>query len=97
MSKLAEREMVEADNGYRGQYDKIRTPVDFNTEAERLQQVLARARHETINRKFKQFGALKQIFRHERPKHQTVFRAVVTVIQLGIHHGANIAFNVEFN
>lgn len=29
MNKLAPGEMVEADNGYRGQPDKIRTPVDY--------------------------------------------------------------------
>ena len=35
MDKLLPGEFVEADKGYRGQYDKIRTPVDYTTKKEK--------------------------------------------------------------
>jgi len=45
---------------------------------------VARARHETVNGRFKQWGALHQIFRHDRSKHGVVMSAIVyiTLIEL---------------
>lgn len=45
-------------------------------------QQLVRARHETINGRFKQFSILKQVFRHDKTFHSPVFRAIVNVTQL---------------
>jgi hypothetical protein len=96
MLKLMPNEFVEADNGYRGQYDKIRTPVDYRNDEEKKQKARARARHETVNKRFKQFGILGSTFRHNLDKHQMVFRAVVVLTQLSIENG-EVAFGAEFD
>ena len=90
-SKLKEMlrngEMVEADNGYRGEHDCIRTSVDYATRRERKRKEKVRARHETVNARFKQFGALKQVFRHNVCVHRVVFECVVVVTQMGFDNG----------
>jgi hypothetical protein len=95
MEKLGPREMVEADRGYRGQPDKVRIPVDYRDENERKMKSRARARHETVNKRFKQFGILKQKFRHRLVNHQKVFRTIVVLTQLSINSG-EVLFAVEF-
>ena len=46
-----------------------------------------RARHETINRRFKQFHVLQDVFRHDLTKHQVCFFAVANVTQIMIELG----------
>ena len=53
-------EFVEAEKGYRGEYYHVITPVDYKYDKELHPKEQVRARHETVNRHFKQFGALKQ-------------------------------------
>lgn len=91
---LADGEMVEADRGYRGEYYHVRTPVDYHTEAEKRSKEKIRARQETVNRRFKQFGALKQIFRHHIGVHRVVFESVVVLTQLSINNGDKL-FQVD--
>lgn len=81
-------EMVEADRGYRGEPTKIRTPIDARNRRERKRKAIARARHETCNRRFKQFGILKQVFRSNISRHAIVFEAVAVITQLSIENGA---------
>lgn len=45
------------------------------------------SRHETVNRRMKQFQALKQVFRHNITKHPMVFYAVANLTQLMIENG----------
>lgn len=45
------------------------------------------ARHETVNRRMKQFQALKQAFRHDIQKHPMVFNAVANLTQLMLENG----------
>lgn len=82
---LDEGERVEADNGYRG--PQIVRPGDYATKEEKRAKDLARARHETVNRRFKQFAILSQPFRHPLKKHKMVFRAVAAITQLQIETG----------
>jgi DDE superfamily endonuclease len=86
MDKLLPMEMVEADKGYRGQPDKIRTPDDFQSREEKKRKKRASSRHETVNRRFKQFNILKKHFRHDLQDHQKVFRSVVVLTQLSIRN-----------
>lgn len=95
IDKLAPREMVEADNGYRGIHDKIRTPVDYATTREKKMKRRARARQETANRRFKHFQILKKKFRNDLRLHQRVFRSIVVLTQLSIQSG-EVLFGVEF-
>ena len=94
-SMLRYGEMVEADKGYRGEYCHVRTPVDYQTEEEKKAKNTVRARHETVNRRFKQFAALKQVFRHDINVHRVVFEAVVVITQLNINNGDKL-FQVDY-
>ena len=53
-----------------------------------------RARHETINRRLKQFQCLGSNYQHDRKKHSLIFRAAITVTQLDIDIG-NIPFQIK--
>jgi hypothetical protein len=84
---LAPGEMVEADKGYRGERHKIRTADNYLSRTDRKAKKKARARHETVNKRLKQWGCLKQIFRHDPRKHKLVFKAVAVCTQLCFEHG----------
>lgn len=99
--KLEDGEMVEADRGYRGEPTKARIPVDFMNAEQRNQKCRARARQETVNARFKQFGALSNKFRHHitmenMTKHKLVFYAIAVITQLGIDNGEKL-FPVVFH
>ena len=57
---------------------------------------LIRARHETVNGRFKDWRCLKQQWRHSLEKHGAVFRAVAGVVQVAIQNGEQL-FQVEYN
>jgi hypothetical protein len=46
-----------------------------------------RARHETVNKRFKQFEILKRVFRHDVQHHQPVFGACAVITQMAIERG----------
>ena len=85
-SLLRPEEQVIADKGYRGD-SKTCTPLDAKNRDHSRAMGVARARHETLNRRFKQWGALQGIWRHEDKKHGLVFRSVATITQLEISNG----------
>ena len=80
-------EKAEADKGYRGEPAVTRIPTDWINQAEKKAKTNARARHEMINKDLKQFGCLKQVFRHDLRKHQAIFDSVATVTQLKYDYG----------
>ena len=86
---LEENERVEADDGYKGadpEFAKTRSGV-FHPNLGSDVRNKVRARHETCNKRIKQFGALKDVFRHHITKHSTVFHAVALITQLAIQNG----------
>ena len=83
---LAPRELVVADKGYRG--DKsVRIPSACCSHADHRAMNKALARHETVNRRLKQFGVLSKRFRHELSKHHLCFEAVTAATQLSFNRG----------
>jgi hypothetical protein len=95
--KLREGEKVEADNGYRGEPEKIRTPSAYYFSEEKKQKYKARARHETCNRRFKHWwGVLSQRFRHELTDHRKIFGSIVVITQIELRNGHPL-FQVEYN
>ena len=84
---LDDNEMVEADNGYKGEPSKIRTRDDYKNKKERYEKDKIRARHETVNKHIKQFNALSTRFRHERSLHILFFKSALTLTQLSIDSG----------
>jgi hypothetical protein len=85
--KLAPGEMVEADNGYPGEPDHVRTADGFVSRADDRAKWRVRYRHESVNRRLKQWGCLKQVYRHELKLHKTVFAAVAVITQLAFENG----------
>jgi hypothetical protein len=76
-------EMLLADGGYRDNHQFFETPTGLNNNDQQMK-ALARARHETCNRRFKEYGALSRKFRHPREKHGIIFTAVANITQLAI-------------
>ena len=91
--ELEEGERYIADGGYDAMYAD--TPSGVWTFHSR-QEAYLRARHEGINKFFKQWGALKQVFRHELWKHEFVFKAIANITELIIEHESPV-FELEFD
>lgn len=93
---LGDGELVEADRGYRGEHWHVRTTEDYADREDLRSKAKVMARHETVNQRFKQFGALKQVFRHNIGVHRVVFESVVVVTQLSINNGEKL-FHVDYS
>lgn len=88
-------ESAVADSGYVGEPHHIRTP-QVGTEDEQAMQDKARARHETVNKRLKDFKVLgPNRFRHDPIFHSSCFRAVAVITQLSFENGAP-PFQVTF-
>jgi hypothetical protein len=97
LARTRPREKLEADKGYRGEPQYIKTPNDYGlTYLAKEQKKNVRARHETVNKRFKQFGCLLERFRHDKTKHGDAFRAVAVITQLAIENGEPL-FDVEYD
>jgi DDE superfamily endonuclease len=97
-SHLSESERVEADDGYLGgapQY--IKCPASFAnpSECEAMQQMV-RSHQEHVNARLKNFGCLRNIYRHNLGYHADVFRACAILIQLAINDGEKL-FQVVYD
>jgi hypothetical protein len=92
--KLLQGEHVEADAGYRGEPDAIDLPDDGPAERHRMK-ALVRGRHETCNKRFKDFNILNNRFRHDIEKHGDVFTSVAVLVQISIDIGESL-FDVEY-
>ena len=75
-------EKVQADQGHRGELCIVTPDEDGNDIGQPV-----RARHETVNKRFKQFSILHRVFRHDVRKHHVAFGAVAVITQLAIEHG----------
>lgn len=83
LKKMLRRgEKVQADKGYRGEPECVVLPTGVNDLGQQV-----RGRHETVNRRFKQFAILHRTFRHELAKHQSVFTAIAVVTELALETG----------
>jgi hypothetical protein len=93
--ELAPGEKFVADGGYRDGGVFADTPTGLNTPHQR-QNGLARARHETVNSRFKIFNVLSKPYRHELTTHGQCFMAIANLTQIGIQKGAPL-FQVVYN
>lgn len=71
-----------ADHGYNDAQYFIR-----KTANNHQQHTLIMARHETVNKRLKQFNILRYPFRHARDKHPMALHAVANLTQLMIQNG----------
>jgi hypothetical protein len=83
------------DGGYRDGNQWAETPNGLNDHDQRQKQ-MARARHETMNGRFKQWNILKAIFRHNIAKHGAAFRAIACITQLSIQYGERL-FDIDYD
>lgn len=74
-----------ADKGYRNCLRSIVAPFTGKL----------RARHETVNGMFKEFGALRNMFRHKLIKHSKVAFAIFNIIQLRIKYESPLDEGVD--
>ena len=81
---LDDGEKVLGDKGYRDQRC-INPATPTTLISEYLHEMLAN-RHETVNKRLKQFFVLKTRFRHERSLHGFCFHAVANVTQYMMKH-----------
>ena len=89
---LGQFERVEADAGYVG-CDPLyaKTPKSiFGREDRKELQNRVRARQETVNKRFKQFGILNQRFRHDLTLHEIVFHSIAVLTQLSLLSGETL-------
>jgi len=85
--RIPDGERVEGDKGYRGAPNKVRTPGMAVSKADARAKQRAAQRHETINRRLKQWGCLKQVFRHDINRHGVYFGCVAICTQVALRNG----------
>ena len=83
LDSLFEGEKIIADKGY-NDLNFFHFP-NGNDEDQQLRKILAR--HETVNRRIKQFCCMNYKFRHSLHLHPRFFHAVVNLTQLMIENG----------
>ena len=89
-------EKAEADQGYCGEPNTISLPDEASTRERLSQKSIARARHETCNKRFKTFNVLAHQFRHDVDFHEKCFYAVVVLVQLMIREGIAPLFEITY-
>ena len=98
INNLDPYERVEADDGYIAEApERVRCPRCITTPLERKRMMaIVRMRHETINRRVKQWRCLKSVFRHELDLHTDCFTAVCVLTQIAISNGEPL-FQVDYS
>ena len=99
MKCLDKFERVEADSGYKAHDPKYaRTPHSiWNKDKKKELRNRVRARHETVNGRFKIFGALHHKYRNDWKTHGFVFRAVAVITHLSIKMGEPLFHVPDYN
>lgn len=82
INRLLPGEMVEADKGHIGEPHKVRTPRDHVSQSDKRAKDRARSRHETVNRRLKQWGCLAETYRHACQTHKVLFAAAAVCTQV---------------
>jgi hypothetical protein len=84
-----------ADGGYRDGNQYSVTPTGLHLFDDR-QKAVVHAHHETLNKRYKDWGALRQLYRHDGVSHSKVFCAIANIVQVPIMNGEPL-FEVEYH
>lgn len=84
--KIPDGKKIIADNGYQG-LEKVSAPNPYDDAAVKRFKERARARHETVNSRIKNFRCVSETFRHGEEKHQIMFEAVCVIVQYDMENG----------
>ncbi len=88
---------MEADSGYCGHPRYIKCPENGANPPENLaMQAHVQSRHDSFNGRLKNWGNLKQVFRHNILLHGPVFRVCAVLTQLMVENG-ELLFLVEYS
>jgi hypothetical protein len=82
-------ELTLADLGYRDANFFI-TPRNLNGFLTASKHKIIMQRHETVNRRFKQFAILRNTFRNKIEKHSSCVRAIANMIQVSMNNGEKL-------
>lgn len=86
-SMVGKNEMTVADKGYNDSIFFL-FPKQNDPAAKRKHKIMAR--HETVNRRIKQFRVMGEKFRHSLFLHPRCFHAVINLIEIAIENGENL-------
>ena len=86
-SKIPPGKKVITDRVYSSEIDVCSIPNDLDTPEVNEFKRRARARHETFNKRIKNFNILSNTFRHGLHLHQMVFEAVCVIMQFEMENG----------
>lgn len=97
---LEHGERVEADDGYIGdnpQFIKCPGSITANPAQKRMKARM-RMRHESVNKRIKNFSCLTDKFRHDSAElHGACFRAAAVLVQLSMEEGEELMDCSEYN
>lgn len=74
------------DNGYQGEVI-VSTPNELDSNFVKNFKERVRARHETFNKRIKEFKILDERFRHGVEKHKIAFEAICVIVQYDMENG----------
>jgi hypothetical protein len=95
MGLLCKDECVECDSGAKGEL-QLKHPKVAQSRVDKQMKYTVRACHEIVNGELKLFNCLNACFRHHPSKHESCFKAITVIVQLGHGHG-KVLFPVEYN
>ena len=94
--ELLDWEMVEVDQGYVGQLNKIHVKYELGVSENQFEaKTRARARGEMINGRFKNFCVLTNRYRHKISMYSYVFHAVAALMQISLT-SVSLTFKVNY-
>jgi hypothetical protein len=94
---LSPGEQVVADKGYKGDPLYVRVPDRNNdTVEDKKYNSDARMRQEHVNRYFKTWKILKEVYRHDRDSHCMVFWSVAVLTQISFDMGDKHTWQFQF-
>ena len=89
-------ERIIADDTYKGHPEYFDIPwKHLDNPTQRSRKSICRARHETVNRRFKKWQCMAQRWRHPLHKHGIAFHAVANIEQMLIMETGNV-YQVEY-
>jgi DDE superfamily endonuclease len=88
--KLPLGKKVIVDRAYKGNDEVLSKKNEFDQEAVKTFKRRARGRHESLNKKLKDFSILDHRFRHTLNQHKSVFEAVAIIVQYEMDNGAKL-------
>jgi DDE superfamily endonuclease len=84
LTKIPEGKKIIADKAYRGEPEKLTCPNLHDSLQVASFKARARARHETFNKRIKDYQITRQEFRHSHGKHKIAFEAVCVLVQYDV-------------